>query len=1173
MNKLSATLLGLIFAFTAWSQSVPAPATDALVQAAKASGLSEEDISGYIITDNYTDRWGTQFYYLTQAIDGIPVHNAIMNLVIPKEGKPRVTGNRFVAEAKQRITSTSPAISPEEAIRSYSPTQLQSRSKVPVELVSMKDERRMIYRSPELSNSDIPVELKYVLGQDNLLHLCWDFPIDELKSDDYWSVRVDAHSGEIIDKNNWTNLCNFGPVHNHDKDCNRNFGFKLETAPSSVADTIPNSYRVFAWPAESPIHGPYVLVTDPADLEYSPYGWHDTKGGEEPEFTITRGNNTHAYQDTMNAGQSSNDEPDGGKQLFFDFPFDFNSDAESQMDAAVVNLFYCVNMVHDFAYQYGFDEVSGNFQTYNFGKGGQEEDHVLSEAQDGSGRNNANFSTPPDGGNGRMQMYLWNNNGGELLQILEPSEAAGGVESREGSGWGSVLDSVITEGDLVLVNDGHPENPTYGCGEILNANELNGNIAIIDRGGCEFITKAYNAYQAGAIAAIVCNFDDAIIAMGVGTSGSPLVDMPTIMIKSSDCQRLKLFMSQGPVQAKIERSQVTGPELFDASFDNGVIAHEYGHGISNRLTGGPAAAGCLSNDEQMGEGWSDYFSLVTTVQPGETGAEPRGIGNFVTSGGIQSRGIRRVPYSTDMSICPLTFDDIKGTTAPHPLGEVWAAVLWDLYWNLVDEYGYDADIRNVDAGNNIAIKLVMDGMRYQACRPGFIDGRDAILYADTINNGAANSCIIWNTFARRGLGYSADQGSSENRNDGVEGFDTAPICVNDIVATKSLVDDLLNPAEETTVTVRVSNFRPEMSNNIVVTEIIPEGLSYVDASASHGGQFDNGVITWELGSMESLEEVVLSYDVYTDAGIQSQKYWYDDVEDFDKAYETWFQLNFEGSNIWDLTDFYAHSGSQAWYVPNTANDNDQVHFLAEPVKVVGDKPVFRFYHWYSTTNNRDAGLVQIRREGSQAWEDVSHHFVRNGYDGDLHYDAFTIPFLSGYYGNSGGFIGSYIDLSSYQDEEIYVRFRWGTDGSGMPDTDPFGWVVDDIEFMDMVSYNYPVVVSFDEGEDVVAEFANGGLIINSGDLVLGQKTQLPNGAATLFPNPAGDFVTLQLDGDYSSEQFEIMLFDISGRAVWRGAWVPGVDFVSIPLTGLSTGFYTVMLSSAQQSISLKLIHK
>jgi extracellular elastinolytic metalloproteinase len=104
------------------------------------------------------------------------------------------------------------------------------------------------------------------------------------------------------------------------------------------------------------------------------------------------------------------------------------SESKKHINATVAQLFYTSNMVHDLYYRYylpcsfliplsltssssrryGFDEVSGNFQQYNFGRGGEEGDAVIANAQDGSGYNNANFMTPPDGQNGRMRMYLWN---------------------------------------------------------------------------------------------------------------------------------------------------------------------------------------------------------------------------------------------------------------------------------------------------------------------------------------------------------------------------------------------------------------------------------------------------------------------------------------------------------------------------------------------------------------------------------------------------------------------------------------------------------------------------------------------------------------------------------------------------------------------------------------------
>src|SRR5207253_10294109 len=76
-------------------------------------------------------------------------------------------------------------------------------------------------------------------------------------------------------------------------------------------------------------------------------------------------------------------------------------------DAAVTQLFYWCNFMHDKLYELGFTEAAGNFQVNNFGRGGAGNDPVQADAQDGSGTDNANFSTPSDGSSGRMQMYIF----------------------------------------------------------------------------------------------------------------------------------------------------------------------------------------------------------------------------------------------------------------------------------------------------------------------------------------------------------------------------------------------------------------------------------------------------------------------------------------------------------------------------------------------------------------------------------------------------------------------------------------------------------------------------------------------------------------------------------------------------------------------------------------------
>jgi len=217
----------------------------------------------------------------------------------------------------------------------------------------------------------------------------------------------------------------------------------------------------------------------------------------------------------------------------------------------------------------------------------------------------------------------------------------------------------------------------------------------------------------------------------------------------------------------------------DGDFDNLVIAHEYGHGISNRLTGGAGDSDCLDNDEQMGEGWSDFYGYMLTMNSGDTGTFARGVGTYLFNHGANGSGIRNFMYSTDMGVNPHTYDDIKTTGgSPHDLGEVWATMLWDLTWDLIDEHGFNTNFYNFtgdvnqDAGNIMAMAIVTEAMKIQPCSPGFVDGRDAIFAADAAIYGGANECIIWGAFARRGLGLSADQGDTDDRTDGTEAFDT-----------------------------------------------------------------------------------------------------------------------------------------------------------------------------------------------------------------------------------------------------------------------------------------------------------------------------------------------------------------------------------------------------------------
>ncbi|HRF19774.1 MAG TPA: M36 family metallopeptidase, partial [Chitinophagaceae bacterium] len=154
----------------------------------------------------------------------------------------------------------------------------------------------------------------------------------------------------------------------------------------------------------------------------------------------------------------------------------------------------------------------------------------------------------------------------------------------------------------------------------------------------------------------------------------------------------------------------------------------------------------------------------------------RGVGTYLFGEPANGPGIRPNRYSTDMLINPTTYDDIKTLAVPHGVGYVWASMIWDLTWKLIDKHG-------MTNGFNIAMNIVTEGMKLQPCSPGFVDGRNAIIAADQSLYAGANRCLIWEVFARRGLGFSASQGLSSSRSDGTEAFDMPSNCFVDAVPT------------------------------------------------------------------------------------------------------------------------------------------------------------------------------------------------------------------------------------------------------------------------------------------------------------------------------------------------------------------------------------------------------
>ena len=576
------------------------PAVQALL------GLSADDLLDYEVTDVVPSKvTGATHVYLRQTLYGIPVYNGQLQVNVNRDGRIISVNNSFVPDLAQSVTALAPSVGLGTAVQSAA-RHLGRRIDAEPRLLKAAEgvQQATTVDAAGISRSPIEGRLVWLPVRRGEVHLGWNLQVDTSDRQHLYDMVVDATDGLVWTRFDWT-----------------------------AAD----QYRVYNFPNESPNHTTPVppadgrtLVVNPANGSASPFGWHDTNGAAGAEFNTTQGNNVQAYTDVdANNSPDAGSSPSGGTTRNFDFAMPLTSAPSAYRPAAVTNLFYWNNIIHDVQYQYGFDEVAGNFQVNNYGKGGLGNDSVQAEAQDGSGTNNANFGTPPDGQRPRMQMFVWT---------------------------------------------------------------------------------------------------------------APTPDK-------------------------------------DGDIDSGIMIHEYGHGISNRLIGGPSNVSCLSNTQQAGEGLSDWWALAYTAKPGDTGPQRRGIGTYALNQPTNGVGIRQQPYSTDNAVNTWTYASVAGAAVPHGVGSRWAQAAWEVYWALVNAHGFDANLYNAagNAGNQRMMLYVNEGLKNTICRPAFTDIRDGIIQAAVDNHGGEDVCRMWTAFAAFGLGTNAVSGGP-NSTTPTNGFNVPASC-------------------------------------------------------------------------------------------------------------------------------------------------------------------------------------------------------------------------------------------------------------------------------------------------------------------------------------------------------------------------------------------------------------
>jgi len=143
----------------------------------------------------------------------------------------------------------------------------------------------------------------------------------------------------------------------------------------------------------------------------------------------------------------------------------------------------------------------------------------------------------------------------------------------------------------------------------------------------------------------------------------------------------------------------------DSALVNQIMIHEYSHGVTQRLTGGPDKTSCLSSDEAnaLSEGWSDFFAIAMELNSESKREDP-----FTMFEWLYGTFARSKPICTDMSVNDLTYQSltypIDGQLECHMGGEVWVNALNEVLWNIIDLHGIADDVSEDVSNGKITLQ-------------------------------------------------------------------------------------------------------------------------------------------------------------------------------------------------------------------------------------------------------------------------------------------------------------------------------------------------------------------------------------------------------------------------------------------------------------------------------------
>ncbi len=451
--------------------------------------------------------------------------------------------------------------------------------------------------------------------------------------------------------------------------------------------------------------------------------------------------------------------------------------------------------------------------------------------------------------------------------------------------------------------------------------------------------------------------------------------------------------------ARLQMHLYTGPTPDrDSAFERDLVYHELAHGVSVRLL---EALPDGAQPEALTEGWSDFLALSLGAQPGD---EPHGTYPFAPYicylyqywSGYEDNyyfGMRRFPYCTDLNKNPLTYADIDPAQESYPpevaknphigspaddrhnAGEVWCMTLMECRANLVDRHGFD--------GNQLMLQLVIDGLMLSPSNPDFLEARDAVLAADLVNNAGENLDILWEGFAKRGLGASAVSPGIGVAGI-VEAFDIPDMLV---FAYPDSLPVVVPPDDGVTFAVQLralgatspiadtARLHYSIDGAPFVDELMvdtaQDAYEAVLPAAACGTRYDYyvsvedsylGMVTDPPSAPASSFQAVaaLEAEVIVFDDLESESGWTAGVSDDDAIKGMWTRMDPEGTTsqgrdvqpeddhtptpgacCW-VTDGRAGSSAGAWDV-----DGGKTTLTSPPVAIMGEQALISYWRWYS----------------------------------------------------------------------------------------------------------------------------------------------------------------------------------------------------------------------------------